>query len=308
MLLCLVVETRVHCMAATTCHSLCLCLFFVKFWIVYMLCSAYFVILTIHPKVKEKTGEKKKPKKMISMEEKHEFIAKHERGVRMMANEYGRNPSTISTIIKQKEAIKKLQPSKGVTIISKQRTNIHDEMEQLLLLRIKEKQLAGDSVSKAILCEKAGAIFQDFMRDVTETEGESCKAVRGSKQIVAGLTILRNEVKFIQFFVMENHLVEILRWLKISSRCTFITAEDKSLPGHKAMKDRLTPALCANAIGDFKKKPLLVYHSESPRAFKAYKVMKEKLQVLWRSNSKAWVTRQYFIESMHIFFRPSVQK
>ena len=105
------------------------------------------------PKVKDKAGEKKKPKKMISMEVKHEIIAKHERGVRIidLANEYGRNPSTISTIIKQKEAIKKLQPSKGVTIISKLRTNIHDEMEQLLLLWIKEKQLAGDSVSEAII-------------------------------------------------------------------------------------------------------------------------------------------------------------
>ncbi|GFT91994.1 hypothetical protein NPIL_575361 [Nephila pilipes] len=29
---------------------------------------------------KDKTGEKKKPKKMISMEVKHEIIAKHERG------------------------------------------------------------------------------------------------------------------------------------------------------------------------------------------------------------------------------------
>ncbi|GFU23196.1 hypothetical protein NPIL_150361, partial [Nephila pilipes] len=83
-------------------------LFFVSFWIVYILYSAYFVILTMDPKVKDKTGEKKKPKKMISMEAKHEIIAKHERGVRIidLANEYGRNPSTISTIIKQKEAIK----------------------------------------------------------------------------------------------------------------------------------------------------------------------------------------------------------
>ncbi|GFT59872.1 HTH CENPB-type domain-containing protein [Nephila pilipes] len=131
------------------------------------------------PKVKDKTGEKKKSKKIISMEAKHEIIAKHERGVRIidLANEYGRNPSTISTIIKQKEAIKKLQPSKCVTIISKLRTNIHDEMEQLLLLWIKEKQLAGDSVSEAIICENAGAIFQDLKRDVTETEG--FKASRG---------------------------------------------------------------------------------------------------------------------------------
>ncbi|GFS71086.1 tigger transposable element-derived protein 1 [Nephila pilipes] len=46
-------------------------------------------------------------------------------------------------------------------------------MEQLLLLWIEEKQLAGNSVSEAIICEKAGAIFQDLKRDVTETEGES---------------------------------------------------------------------------------------------------------------------------------------
>ncbi|GFS34686.1 hypothetical protein NPIL_55151 [Nephila pilipes] len=110
MSLCLVVETRVLCMAATTSYLLCLCLFSVSFWIVYILYSAYFVILTMDPKVKDKTDEKKKPKKMISMETKHEIIAKHENGVHIidMTNEYGRNPSTISTIIKQKEAIKKL--------------------------------------------------------------------------------------------------------------------------------------------------------------------------------------------------------
>ncbi|GFS75253.1 HTH CENPB-type domain-containing protein [Nephila pilipes] len=120
---------------------------------------------------------------MISMEAKHEIIAKHESGVRIndLANEYGSNPFTISTIIKQKEAIKKLQPSKGVNIISKLRTNIHDEMEQLLLLWIKEKQLAGDSVSEAIICEKAGAIFQDLKRDITEKEGESSQGGEGFK-------------------------------------------------------------------------------------------------------------------------------
>ncbi|GFU52474.1 hypothetical protein NPIL_64341 [Nephila pilipes] len=82
------VETRVLCMAASTC---CLCLFFVSYRIVYILYSAYFIILIMDPKVKDKTGEKKKPKKIISMEAKHEIIAKHERGVRIidLANEYG---------------------------------------------------------------------------------------------------------------------------------------------------------------------------------------------------------------------------
>ncbi|GFU35122.1 tigger transposable element-derived protein 1 [Nephila pilipes] len=68
-----------------------------------------------------------------------------------------------------------------------------------------------------------------------------------------------------------------LFWKKMPNR-TYITAEEKMMPGHKPMKDRLTLALCANASGDCKIKPLLVYHSENPRAFKLHKILKEKLQ------------------------------
>ncbi|GFU39074.1 tigger transposable element-derived protein 1 [Nephila pilipes] len=178
-------------------------------------------------------------------------------------------------------------------------------MEQLLLLWIKEKQLAGDSVSEAIICEKAGSIFQDLKREVTETEGESSQGIIRHGEASSGdIKEAENFIKvFEKLFSEEGYLPQQvlncdetgLFWKKMPRR-TFITAEEKSLPIHKAMKDWLTFALCANAIADFKIKPLLVYHSENPRAFKAYKVMKEKLQVLWRANSKAWVTRQFFIE------------
>jgi hypothetical protein len=47
-----------------------------------------------------------------------------------------------------------------------------------------------------------------------------------------------------------------------------ITEEEKSLLGHKPMKDRLTLSLCGNASGDFQIKPLLVYHAENPRVIK----------------------------------------
>ncbi|UYV79264.1 hypothetical protein LAZ67_17001849 [Cordylochernes scorpioides] len=98
-----------------------------------------------------------------------------------------------------------------------------------------------------------------------------------------------------------------LFWKKMPKR-TYITAEANTMPGHKPKKDRLTLLLCANASGDLKVKPLLVYHSENPRAFKKHKVQKSQLNVLWKSNTKAWVTRLLFVEWMNEAFGPAVKK
>ncbi|GFR21934.1 tigger transposable element-derived protein 1 [Trichonephila clavata] len=47
---------------------------------------------------------------------------------------------------------------------------------------------------------------------------------------------------------------------------------------------------------------------KTPRAFKSHKILKEKLQVMWRSNPKAWVTRKFFVEWVNLVFGPSVKK
>ncbi|XP_068204020.1 tigger transposable element-derived protein 1-like [Palaemon carinicauda] len=108
------------------------------------------------------------------------------------------------------------------------------------------------------------------------------------------------KVKFANFIKAEEYLPQqifncdetALFWKKMPRR-TYISHE-KSMPGHKPVKDRFTLLLCGNASGDFKIKPLLVYHSENPRAFKGNNIMKSNLPVMWRSNIMAWLTRQYF--------------
>lgn len=125
-------------------------------------------------------------RKMMCIELKLEIIEKHEKGVRVtdLAKMYGRSTSMICTLLKQKELIKSIMPAKGVTIISKLRTSLHEKMEKQLIVWVTEKQLQGETLTRSIICEKARAIYSDLLKEIphnsTNDESEdSFKASRG---------------------------------------------------------------------------------------------------------------------------------
>ncbi|XP_066963262.1 tigger transposable element-derived protein 1-like [Macrobrachium rosenbergii] len=93
-------------------------------------------------------------------------------------------------------------------------------------------------------------------------------------------------------------------WTCMPSR-TYISKE-KTPPGHKVGKERLTLLLGINASGDFKLKPLLVYLAENPRACKG--IFKPQIPVIWKANKKAWVTVAIFEEWFNDHFMPTVKK
>ena len=72
--------------------------------------------------------------------------------------------STISTSLKNKEMIKAAKVEKGSKGISKQRPQIIEEVDKLLLMFINEKQLKGNSLSEAFICEKALDIYGDLVK------------------------------------------------------------------------------------------------------------------------------------------------
>lgn len=96
-----------------------------------------------------------------------------------------------------------------------------------------------------------------------------------------------------------------LFWKKMPTR-TYVLEEDSQQSGFKLMKDRLTLLLGGNANGDVKLKPLLIFKSATPRPLK--NINKESLPVIWRSNRKAWVTKDIFSEWFSSYFVPFVKK
>uniref|UniRef100_A0A5S6QK23 DDE-1 domain-containing protein n=1 Tax=Trichuris muris TaxID=70415 RepID=A0A5S6QK23_TRIMR len=87
---------------------------------------------------------------------------------------------------------------------------------------------------------------------------------------------------------------------------TYLSKEERTAPGFKAAKDHMTLLLGGNASGELKFKPLVVYHSQTPRAMKGYS--KAHLPVVWRANKKGWVTRTVFQEWFISYFKPAVEQ
>ncbi|GIY00811.1 hypothetical protein CDAR_76231 [Caerostris darwini] len=158
-------------------------------------------------KVCKKSSAKKK---MMSIELKREIIEKHEQAVRVvdLSRQYVRSTSMICSVLKRKESIKSVTPAKGLTIISKLRTTLHENIEKLLMVWVTEKQLQGDTLTQTIICEKARAIYGDLLKQ-TPRLPSTRHPKSHLKPAGAGLRILKRGAVFTPLSDMVRQQVQI---------------------------------------------------------------------------------------------------
>ena len=86
------------------------------------------------PKKDNDSSKVKGKNSNIMIDVKKEIIAKHENGVRVsdLATQFGMAKSTICTVLKNRETVKKADVARGVTVITKQRSQaIEEEVKNL---------------------------------------------------------------------------------------------------------------------------------------------------------------------------------
>lgn len=279
--------------------------------------------------------EKKATRKSISLETKMQVIRRLDSGERQSQISAALNlaTSTIRTILKNKEKILSsatATTSSSATRITRSRNNIIEEMEKRLSIWIDDEIERNMPLSQSIIMEKARRIFnyiQVEASDISETfvasrgwfnrfkHRNNLHNIKITGEAASGDTKAAAEFPATLKTIIEqgNYPPELvfnvdetgLFWKRMPKR-TFLSREEKRAPGFKAAKDRLTLLLGGNASGDFKLKPLLVYHSKNPRAMKG--ISKSTLPVIWESNKKSWITMKIFQDWFTEHFCPSVKR
>jgi len=242
-------------------------------------------------------------RKQISLELKLEVLKRFKSGEKAVdiARNLSLAPTTVRTICNRdaeqiKEFAKTSTPLQSKQTSTKVRSSIMVKMESLLSIWIENQNQRRMPLSKMIIQNKALSIFNDIKKNSPSSSGKNLEKFKASQgwferfksRAKLHNVVLKGEAASADIAAANKFKIELkaiieegcysskqilnvdetgLYWKRLPGR-TFISKTEKSCPGYKVSKDRLTLLLGGNVEGDFKFKPFLIHHSENPRAFK----------------------------------------
>jgi len=286
---------------------------------------------------KEKRMQLKR--KFITIETKIQILDRlqSQEKIADIARHFKLNESTIRTI-KQNEGKIRSSVASGSSVLAKitarPRAEIMEKMEQSLTVWIEDMTKKRLPLDGNVIKQKALKIF-NYLKEIGQSstnednhqfvasngwfekfkkrhalhnlkiQGERASAdVDAANNYPAELAKIIKELDYLPDQVFNADETG-LWWKKMPSR-TFISKNEKTAPGFKASKDRITLLLCSNASGDFMTKPMFVNRSLNPRSMKGCN--KKYFPVYWRANKKSWMTASLFNDWFHHCFVPDVEK
>lgn len=264
----------------------------------------------------------------LNLEQKVEILGKLDKGVKAnrLALEYNVTDSAISQIKKKKSEILSAV-SESLEEVSRKtiRKGEFPEIETKLFEWFLKQRERKCSVSRMMLKVKALEIFKQEFPDkednaFTASDGwiTKFKMRHGMRFLKVCGEILSSDTTSITPFIhrfrkvisdmgLTNEQIynadESGLYYRMLPEKTYVSAVEKSAPGRKIQKERLTFMLCANAEGTHKTKPLVIGKSKQPRVFKDFD------NPLHYDNSKsAWMTSKIFSNWFHHQFVKEVHK
>lgn len=258
-----------------------------------------------------------KKRKFLSLEEKAKVIAQAEGGKRksVIAEEFGIPASSLSTILKCKDAIAKALAS-GTSAKHKKVTQpVHEDLDKAVYTwfvetRAKKIALSGDIVRQKALNYACLLGIDDFKASVGWLnrfksrhsiigkvlcgEAASADSDGAAAWMSASLAGILNDYSPSDIYNADE---TGLFYEMLPTR----TLDFKGLRCHggKHSKKRITVLLCANMDGSDKRPLLVIGKSAKPRCFKGNR----SLPVKYMANTRAWMTRAIFGEWVQAFDR-----
>ncbi|XP_069396460.1 tigger transposable element-derived protein 1-like [Delphinus delphis] len=204
------------------------------------------------------------------METKVKIIERVERGEKVVdiACSYNMNCSTIGTILKNTDKIMehvKSAVSMMSTIISKKHGKEMEEMEKLLSVWTQNQHQRRVPLSLMPIQKKAKSLYEDLKKHSEESEGTFFNASHGwfhqfkarannhnvkvsVKAVSADMVTAREFPEMLREITVEGEYLPEqvfnvdktgLHWKRMPDR-SYISKEEKLMPGYKAAEDRLT--------------------------------------------------------------------